>query len=404
MNLRPVFFSAPHRMMFFAGALQSLLGMSLWATDLGARYAGLYAPVVWPVPAMWLHAALMIYGLFSFFIFGFLMTALPKWVAMGPLEQRQYVPAFVGMAAGWLTFYGGLAFPGLLPFGLTLVAAGWIAGWWPLFSNVRASINEYKTHAWLVLAALAAGALGCLILAAGLMFSDARFVSVAIEIGLWLFLVPVFFSVTHRMLPFFSGSVVRGYVEFRSLRPLAVVLACCALHALGGMLDLRVWLWLPDMIGGATVLWLAWRWQIHKVFVSHLLAMHHVAGLWLGLALLFFSLQSTAEALGFGSGLGGRAPLHALTVGYFGSILLGMATRVTLGHSGRLISSDVWAWRLFWLYQGVVLFRLAGEWFPAVGMTNLIWLSALGWLFVFGMWSRVHLMMFVKPRPDGRPG
>jgi uncharacterized protein involved in response to NO len=404
MNLRPVFFAAPHRMMFFAGALQALLGMLLWAIDLGARYAGLYAPAAWPLPSMWLHAALMIYGLFSFFIFGFLMTALPKWVAMGPLSQQQYVPAFFLLVTGWTMFYAGLLVPWLIPAGLLVVAAGFVVGGWPLFCAVRASMNEHKIHAWLVLSALACGVLGIVLLAIGLARVDPEWVQSGIEIGLWLFLVPVFFSVTHRMLPFFSGSVVRGYVEYRSLTPLAVILACCALHALGRMVGLYAWLWMPDILGGVVALWLSWRWQIHKVFVSHLLAMHHVAGVWLGLALLFFAAQSAALALGLATDWGGRAPLHALTVGYFGSILIGMATRVTLGHSGRLISSDVWAWRLFWMHQGVVVLRLLGEWFSEPGLTNIIWLSALGWLVVFGMWGRVHLMMFLKPRPDGRPG
>lgn len=404
MNMQAVFFSAPHRMMFFAGTMQALIAMSFWALDLGARYAGLYAPIVWPVPSVWVHAALMIYGVFSFFIFGFLMTALPKWVAMGPLTQAQYVPPFFLLLGGWLLFYGGLFHPSLLAIGLLTVAAGWALAGWALLAVVRASINEGKTHVWLVLSALACGLAGIAIFAAGLARTEAGWVRAATEIGLWLTLVPIFFTVTHRMLPFFSGSVVRGYVEYRSTRPLWLILGCGALHALGSIAGLREGLWLPDFIGGAAVLWLVWRWQIHKVFVSHLLAMHHFAGLWLGAAFLLFALQSGMEALGFGAGWGGRAPLHALTVGYFGSILLGMATRVTLGHSGRLISSDVWAWRLFWAYQGVVVLRLLGEVISDGGAANPVWLSSLGWLAVFGVWGRVHLMMFLKPRPDGRPG
>lgn len=403
MNFRPPFFAAPHRVMFFAGALQTLLAMTFWAVDLGARHAGLYAPLVWPVPPMWLHAVLMIYGLFSFFIFGFLMTALPKWVAMGPLGQRQYVPAFLMLVGGWGLFYAGfLASAPLMPVGLALVAIGWGCGWWPLFAAVRSSISEHKAHAWTVLSALAVGGVGVLLYALALLGMEPALVQAAGEIGLWLFLVPVFFTVTYRMLPFFSGSVVRGYVEYRSMLPFWIVLVCCALHALAGVADMRGWLWPADLVGAATAFWLSWRWQIHKVFVSHLLAMHHLAHLWLGVALLLFSLQGAAET--FAPGWGGRAPLHALTVGYFGSILLGMATRVTLGHSGRLISSDVWAWRLFWLFQGVVVLRLAGEWLVLAGAANLVWLSAIGWLLVFGMWSRVHLLMFVRPRPDGRPG
>lgn len=409
MNFRHSFFAAPHRVMFFAGAVQTLLTMGVWVLELGARYADLYTPLAWPLPPSWLHAALMIYGLFSFFIFGFLMTALPKWVAQGPLAQRQYVPGFLLLVTGWAFFYAGLLLPALLPFGLPLglatVAAGWAMGAWSLLDAVRSSFNDDKTHAWVVLTALACGIVGILLFAAGIAQTDAALVRAAIETGLWLYLVPVFFTVTYRMLPFFSGSVVRGYVEYRSAALFWGVLAACALHAIVAIFALQGHVpWLVDLAAGLAVYWLAWRWQIHKVFVSHLLAMHHMAGIWLGTAFVLFALQGGAGALGLEAGWGGRAPLHALTVGYFGSILIGMATRVTLGHSGRLISSDVWAWRLFWAFQGVIVLRLAGEWHTAPGPFNPIWLSALGWLVVFGIWNRVHLAMFVKPRPDGRPG
>ena len=405
MNLNPVFFAAPHRVMFFGGGVQTLLAMCLWAIDLGARHGGLYPPVGWPVPPVWLHAALMIYGVFSFFIFGFLMTALPKWVAMGPLPQPRYVPGFLLLVLGWGVFYAGLLLPLLLPVGLVTVALGWAAGAWSLLGTVRNSMSDHKTHAWVVLAALAAGMVGILVYAAGLVLDSAMLIRMAIETGLWLYLVPVFFTVTYRMLPFFSGSVVRGYLEYRSPALYWGILAACLLHALAAALELPGgWWWLGDLAGAGAVAWLIWRWQIHKVFVSHLLAMHHLAGVWLALALLLYAAQGASAAFGFDAGWGGRAPLHALTVGYLGSILIGMATRVTLGHSGRLISSDVWAWRLFWMFQIVVLLRIGGEWASAPGITNPVWLSALGWLLVFGMWNRVHLAMYLKPRPDGRAG
>ncbi len=405
MNRRDVFFSAPHRVMFFAGGVQTLLAMSFWAVDLGGRYAGLYSPFSWPLPSAWLHAMLMVYGLFSFFVFGFLMTALPKWVAQGALLPSQYVPAFLLLVTGWGLFYAGLLLPALLPVGLVVVATGWLAGIRSLLQSVRTSISDHKTQAWVVLGALAAGACGLLLHAAGVALAMPALVRLATETGIWAYLVPVFFTVTYRMLPFFSGSVVRGYVEYRSPRLFWGILAASLLHVVQAGLDIGGGLFWPvDLAAALAVFWLAWRWQIHRVFVSHLLAMHHCAGLWLGMAFFLFALQGAAAFFALDPAWGGRAPLHALTVGYFGSILIGMATRVTLGHSGRLISSDVWAWRLFWCFQCVALLRIGGEWFGAPGIANPIWLSALGWLLVFGIWNRVHLSMYVKPRPDGRPG
>lgn len=399
-----VFFSAPHRVMFFAGALQSLLPVLWWAFDLAGRFAGLVSPVNWVLPAIWLHSGLMVYGFFSFFIFGFLMTALPKWVAAGPLTLQQYLPAFVLMLGGWLLFWLGLLFASLplLCFGLMLAVLGWGWGWRALFLAVRHSIQHDRQHAWAILFVLGFGCLGLLLYLAGVWFDQAHWVETATEVGVWGFLAPVFFIVTHRMLPFFSGNVIRGYPMFHSMASLWFLLGCMGLHALAAAFEFTAWLWLPDLLAAGVVFWLAWRWQLQRAFVSHLLAMHHSAGLWLGVAFLLHSIQEFVSWQG--GSWGGHAPLHALSIGYFASVLIGMATRVSLGHSGRLISSDVWAWRLFWLLQVVVLLRLASEFVLIGGAGNLAWLAALGWLLVFGGWCAVHLPMYLAPRPDGRPG
>jgi uncharacterized protein involved in response to NO len=92
-------------------------------------------------------------------------------------------------------------------------------------------------------------------------------------------------------------------------------------------------------------------------------------------------------------------PLHALGIGFFASIVIGMATRVALGHSGRPIGEDRWAWPLFLALQGVIVLRLAAEF---VGELSVA--AALGWLIVFGLWARVHFPMYFQPRPDGQPG
>ena len=118
------FFSAPHRVMFALGALQSLLAVLFWAADLGGRYAGLYGAPAWALPGIWLHGALMLFGLFPPFIFGFLMTALPKWVSAPALTRGQYLPAFALLAGGWLLFWGGLLAAPLAVSGLVVASPG----------------------------------------------------------------------------------------------------------------------------------------------------------------------------------------------------------------------------------------------------------------------------------------
>ncbi|HJW03405.1 MAG TPA: NnrS family protein [Azospira sp.] len=402
-----VFLSAPHRMMFFAGAVQALVAMLFWAFDLGARYADLYGAVTWGRPAVWLHGAVMLYGLFPLFIFGFLMTALPKWVSAPSLAPSCYQPAFFFLAGGWLLFWLGLALPLLQPLGLGLVLLGWVWGWSGLWRAVRwpqpAAFGVDRSHAYAILAALAIGAAGLLIYAWGMAAMAPGWVRSGIELGIWGFLLPIFFIVSHRMLPFFSGAVLKGYQVYRPMPLLWAMLGCFAAHGVLALAGLRVWLWLPDAAAAILAFHCSWKWQIRRALRVPMLAMLHVSTLWLGLGLSLYVVQSLVLAAG--GSWAGLAPLHAISIGYFASMLLGMATRVTLGHSGRAIAEgDKWTWPLFWLFQLIPLLRIAGEFFPVPGVLNLQWLAALGWLVVFGTWCWLHLGIYLRPRPDGQPG
>jgi len=404
---RHVFFSAPHRVMFFSGAVQGLLTVLFCAVDLGARYASLYSEMSWPVPASWLHAVLMIYGFFSFYFFGFLMTALPKWVSAKEVPRRLYLTAFLLLAGGWFLFYAGLFMPLGIPFpsiALLLVAAGWLVVTYALFLAIRGGDNPDKRHAKAVIVVLLLGWVGvlsfvCVFAAPVFAGTVAR---LGIEIGIWGFLLPVFNTVTHRVLPFFTGNVLSPYTVYRPMGLLWILFACLFAHGAGEVGGMQSWLWLPDSIAAAVCFWFSWKWQLRRSFVSHLLAMHHVAHLWQGIALSLYAARSVAHSLGVD--MGGLAPLHVLTLGYFTSLLIGMATRVSLGHSGRPINSDVWGWRLFWCFQGIVLLRFVGEFLNLPGFMNLFWWSAVLWVVIFALWGCVYVPMYLAPRPDGRSG
>lgn len=405
--IRHVFFSAPHRVMFALGAVQALLAMVFWAADLGARYAGLYPAPAWPLPSPWLHAGLMLYGLFPPFIFGFLMTALPKWVSAPALARGQYLPAFLLLAGGWLLFWLGLWAPLPVAAGLLLAAAGWLWGGIALgravFHPQPRGFAPDRSHATALLLGLGLGLLGLLCLAWGLTTAQAEAVQAAILLGLWGCLLPVFFIVSHRMLPFFTAAVLKGYVIYRPMALLWLVLAAFLLHALLALAGLGAWLWLPDGVAAVVVLHFSWKWQFRRSLAVPMLAMIHGATLWLGLGLVLYALQSLLLLLGHG--FAGLAPLHAIAIGYFGSMLLGMVTRVTLGHSGRPINAgDQTTWPLFWAFQSVPLLRISGEFVALPGPCNLQWLASLAWLVVFVLWLRRHGGMYLRPRPDGQPG
>ena len=58
-------------------------------------------------------------------------------------------------------------------------------------------------------------------------------VMLANQLGLWGFIIPIFFTVCHRMLPFFAGNVVANYVRWRPMWLLAAFWVGTAILLLG---------------------------------------------------------------------------------------------------------------------------------------------------------------------------
>lgn len=397
----PVFFQAPHRVMFFAGATQGLLAMLWWALDLAARYGQFFDAPAWPLPPPWIHAALMSFGFFPFFIFGFVMTAGPRWQAAAPVGKRAYLAAFALMSIGWLGFHAALWLPALLLPALALALAGWCAGLPALFRVARTPSNE-QTH---ILAVVGGLTFGALLLAAFLGFAaggPAWMALVAVKGGVWFFLLPVFTALCHRMVPFFSSAVVPKYRVVRPLWVLHLLLACYAGHGVLEAAGLPQWTWLADLPAALAAGWLSVAWQLRKCLAVRLLAVLHIAFAWLAMSLALFAANSLLLLAGAGSL--GLAPLHALTIGFFASAVIGMVTRVTLGHSGRPLSADNATWVMFWGMQGVAVLRVLAEFVRLPGAASLFFLAALGWLAVFGAWYAKFAPIYLKPRPDGQPG
>ena len=99
----------------------------------------------------------------------------------------------------------------------------------------------------------------------------------------------------------------------------------------------------------------------------------------------------------------GRAPAHALFIGFFGSLLVAMVTRVTQGHSGRPLVMPAVAWFAFVAIQ-LVCADCASS--PSSRRTACAWqaVAAIGWLLAFAPWvlrSAAHLPVAARRRQAG---
>ncbi|MBM3356944.1 MAG: NnrS family protein [Betaproteobacteria bacterium] len=399
--------ASPHRMMFFAGMLQGVLTVAWWLADLGARHGGWYAPVAWSVPAGWAHAYLMIYGLFPFFMFGFLMTAMPNWLGDVTVERRQYVWSWGLMIAGMLAFYAGLVTGhGYLAAGVALHLCGWAAGWAALAQLVWRSANANKLFPGQMLLLLALGWAGAASFLAWLLGAAPVLAELSRRAGVWLFLLPSFISVSSRLIPFFSSRVLDRHEIARPPWAVPVLLSGSAAHGALEFAGAPEWLWLADAPMLATVVYLALVWGFARSFAVRLLAMLHIAFAGLAVALLLFVVQS-ATLCASGASILGAAPLHTLGIGYFAAMTLAMVSRVSLGHSGRLLLTDTVTWWCFLGLLAVAGTRAGAELvapLSAVGYRAMNLLAGAGWLLCLLVWAARYVPMYWLPRADGRPG
>ncbi|GHB97656.1 NnrS family protein [Thermomonas carbonis] len=391
---------APHRLMFFIGAGNLLLAMAWWAMWLAdARWQlfGLRQPTAY---AGWLHAFVMQYQMLPSFIFGFLLTVFPRWMGLPDLKRWRYAPVGLGLFGGQVaTLLGAFGWQAGIVVGTLMTTAGWLAGvvhLLPMLWRERGT----TWHARSCMAALLLGLLGLLLWFGFLVVENPLFAFASIKLGTFGLLLPVYLTVAHRMFPFFAGNVVPGYTPWRPLWLLAAAWPLLLLHLLLELFHVYAWLWLVDLPLFALALLMNWKWW-PRDRMPGLLATLFIGLAWLPLTFALYAGQSLAYAM-TGIYWLGRAPAHALFVGFFGSVLVAMVTRVTQGHSGQALYMPRAAWWAFIAVQVLSIVRIAAE----VAPDPMAWMAfaAAGWLLAFAPWVLRIGRIYLAPRADGKPG
>jgi uncharacterized protein involved in response to NO len=401
---------APHRLAFAAAALLLVLSALWW---LGVQLARAGVIAVWPQafdPGL-LHGTLMTYGFMPLFFAGFLFTAGPKWLDMPAPSAQDVTPAVLLQGLGWLLWLGAavggtpLALAGA---GTAALGLAWSA---TLFGRLLwRSPAPDRQHATLVWLAACVGV--CALLGLGLAVAAGRhdLARACLLTGLWGFVATTFVVVAHRMIPFFTASALPMVSVWRPHWVLALMLFALGMKALSvwtawagwtsGSWALAHGFWM--LVSGLLLLWLAVVWGLMQSLRIKLLAMLHLGFVWLGLGLLIDGFSHLWAALTGGQALYLGA-LHATTMGFLGSLMLAMVTRVSCGHSGRPLVADGLIWALFCLLQIATLLRLAA----AVGGSGSVILTvaaATAWALTVVPWSWHLARWWGRPRRDGRPG
>ncbi|MBX9348629.1 NnrS family protein [Chromobacterium vaccinii] len=388
------FFSAPHRAAFLPGMLLAILLLAGWSAELAARLFGLGLPLA--LPALLAHGFLMLFGFFPLFMTGFLFTAGPRWLNVPPPGRGAYLLTPALLAAGLLLWLAGAAVGGVwLLAGHLVYSLGFLGLAGGFARLLLASPAPDRRHAWAVLSAFGIGVLALGAAGYWLLSGDVRGWLWMRDLALWGFLLPVFLTVCHRMLPFFSSSVLAPYQPWRPWWLLAAMLGGSLGH---GLLSIAGWpSWGLDLALAVLFGYTSWRWGLLASLRVKLLAMLHLSFAWLAAGFALYAWQGALGGLAW-------APLHAISVGFFLTMMIAFVSRVSLGHSGQPLEAGKALWGLYLAAQWLALARVAADLLPVGWRAGMYGLAAAGWLLTLLLWGRRFLPVYLRPRADGKDG
>ena len=405
---------APHRLSFFLAMLVLMASGLWWALVQLDRSLFSAHALAYAMPAMLTHSVVMCFGFLPLFFAGFLFTAGPKWLHVEAPTMKAIAPPLLLQAAGWMLWLvGSMAAEMLALIGIFVAWIGftWMCSiYWRLVLKSRL---EDRIHATAIAIACAVGCvcLGGAALSAA--FGRVDLSRAFVLSAIWGFVGVVYVVVAHRMIPFFTSSALPFIDAWRPFWVLWLLLGCMALKVVEVWLALLA---LPsfvqvawavvtgtlELVAGVALLWLAYRWGLVQSLKNRLLAMLHIGFSWIGIA---FVLAGAVQWLSLFAPVAGGdlAVLHAFTMGALGSLLLAMVTRVSCGHSGRMLHADKLVWGLFCLLQVTVVLRVVAA-FGGGWAVHALAMAALLWALVVTVWGGRLCTWYGKPRPDGRAG
>ena len=370
------------RPFFLGAAVFGFLSMAIWLCMLSGHWSG---PSAHLSSILW-HRHAMVFTFTGAVIAGFLLTAVPNWTGGEALRGKGLGLVFLA----WLLSALFPFWPGTVP---AMLAAFLGTLWlWLTFLWVAQAVFRVG-QARNFFAPVMVGGLAFLATLDQLQVAwGFDPVLVALDVILLLMVI-----IGGRVIPFFSGRAMGGISVKRWLRldwTLNITLGL-------GLLLYHANFKIPALIlqGFAAFLVLArmWPWHFFKSFQNPMLSVLHLGHLLIAAPLILRVMEA------FGFTLLRTYAVHAITTGSLSFLVLGMMTRVSLGHSGRPIQAPKGMALAFYTLIPIFLVRV---FLPLLSPAWTVW----SWQFSGGLWSVIWLFwairfvgILISPRPDGRP-
>lgn len=344
----------------------------------------------------WWHGHELVFGFSGAIIVGFLLTAVQNWTGQPGVRGWPLFGIFILwlMARLLLLIIGELSF---IPFIFDIL-------WMPLAGfflakpiiKMKQWRNLFFAPLLLLFTLLNAGSYLCLA------FSYPERASQFIFAGVFA-IISLIAIMAGRVVPFFTSRATGQekvqaikWLEWLSLAPLwAIVLTWATLPVsiikTPAMGYLFIFAGLINLIRFA-------RFKTYTTFKIPLLWSLHLCYLFIPLGLIALGYCIAFSAAHF------YHALHLLTVGGIGGVILAMIARVSLGHTGRLLTPSFSMSIAFVSIILGALVRAIVPWFWPEYMLKAYDISATFWLMAFGLFVVNYTPILSKARIDGKAG
>lgn len=389
--MKNIIWTIGFRPFFLAGPLVGILLVFYWAWAFfkGTLPGGYFDPIQW-------HAHEMIFGLTISIVAGFLLTASANWTGTKPASGFKLKLLFfswlVGRLAMLLSIFD-LPISNLFFVVLDMLFIPMLIG---VLAPPLINSRQFRNIQFLfVLSLLSLGNLFTHLAAIGGI--DFVYGRSAIYLGVNLILL-IIVIIGGRVVPFFSTNAIPGLKPkiFPVIERLNIVVVCLFIFLDFVKNESVYTAWIALAAGFLNLIRLI-GWKSWKTFSNPLLWILHLGYLWVvvGFILIFCS--------DFLALLPRSVAIHAFTAGAMGTFILGMMSRIVLGHSGRQLKLAKGFTSAYVFITLSVVIRIASGFFPEVYEAGIL-LAGLSWSLAFTIFLFYYFPILISPRIDGRAG
>lgn len=386
------FSSQPHQPFFVSGIVFFVLFMFL----LFANYSNIYTL---ESSISVFHAYPMIFLVFTQFFLGFLYTVFPRFLMGTPIPSKTYMQNFYLFLLSSVLILLSIVFSLSILFVSLLLVFAQVMACKNLYEVHKKSPHLNKTDTKWILIAFISGIVGNVLFLISLF--DFPYSNVlqnfAINIGFYLFLFGVIFAVSQRMIPFFTSAKVKDYKINKSANLLPLVFSLLALKVVLLTIDIKELQLLSDIPLFFVLMKELIKWNLPFKKSPPILWILFISLYWIPISLLLSIFESFNALLNTGI-IFEKASIHALSIGYFVTVLLGFGTRVTLGHSGQTPHANNFTIAIFMAVQFITLLRVFTSFSLNFSDQYILLLNITSILLILGLiaWSSKYLKILIS--------